>query len=108
MIRDWRLTLSAARPEFIRPVTLVRMRRMRTKSINYFASLRELAPLMVGVGLDFAASRRSHVTAISLEPSKELWREESLMKCEEISDSGTIQFSFLMDSRKLSVNCPPK
>ena len=35
---------------------------------------------MIGVALDFAVSWRSRVTAISSEPSKELWKEESLNK----------------------------
>ena len=58
--------------------------------------------------LDFAALWRSRVTAISSEPSKEQWKEESLIKHEATPDSATIQFSFRKDWSKLSVNCPPK
>ena len=54
----------------------------------------------MGVALDFAASWRSRVTAISSEPSKELWKEESPMKREATPDSATTQFSFLKDSKQ--------
>ncbi len=60
----------------------------------------------MGVALDFAASWRSRVTAISSEPLKELSKEESPIKHEATPDSATTRFSFLTDSSKLSVNCP--
>src|SRR6267378_8193430 len=97
MIRAWRLTLLAARPEFIRRVMLARTRRRGPKSINYFASLRELVPQRMGVVLDFAASWRSRATAISSEPSKELWKEVSPMKREATPDLATTRFSFRKD-----------
>ncbi len=50
------------------------------------ASLREFAPQMIGVALDFAASWRSRVTAISSEPLKELSKEESPIEAR--GDSG--------------------
>ena len=50
--------------------------------------------------LDFAALWRSRVTAISSEPSKELWKEESLIKHEATPDSATTQFSFRKDSKQ--------
>src|SRR4029453_2449916 len=107
-IRDWRFALSAARPEFIRPVTRARTRRRVTRSINYSASLRDFAPKRMGAVLDFAASWRSRATAICSGPSKESWKEESLMKREATPDSATTRFSFRKDSSKPSVNCPPK
>src|SRR6266850_3509233 len=97
MIRAWRLTLSAVRREFIRRVMLARTRRRRTKSINYFASLREFALQKMGVVLDFAASWRSRATAISSEPSKELRKEVSPMKREATPDLATTRFSFRKD-----------
>src|SRR4029453_7105494 len=97
--------LSAVRPEFIRHVMLARTRRTRTKSINYFAILREFAPQRIGVVLDFAASWRSRATAISSESSKDLWQEESLMKREATPDSATTRFLFPIDWSKPSVNC---
>src|SRR5882724_973479 len=107
-IRGWRLTLLAVRPEFIRRVMLARTRRRRTKSINYFESLREFALQRMGVVLDFAASWCSRATAISSEPSKELWKEVSPMKREAIPDLATTRFSFRKERSRLSVNCPPK
>src|SRR6266536_2999409 len=94
--------------EFIRRVMLERTRRRKTKSINYFASLRELVPQRIGVVLDFAASWRSRATAISSEPSKELRKEVSPMKREATPDLATTRFSFREDRSRLSVNCPPK
>src|SRR5512132_166683 len=108
MIRAWKLTLLAVHREFTRRVMLERTRRTRTKSINYFASLREFARQRMGVVLDFAASWRSRATAISSEPSKELRKEVSPMKREATPDSATTRFSFLMDSSKRWVNCPAK
>ena len=66
------------------------------------------APQRMRVELDFAASWRSRVTAISSEPSKELWKEESPIKREATADLVTTRFSFRKDSSKRSVNCPPK
>src|SRR5919106_2818419 len=99
--------LSAVHREFIRRVMRVRTRRTRTRSINYFAILREFAPQRIGVP-DFAASWRSRATTIFSESSKDLLKEESLMKREATPDSATTQSSFLMDSTKLLANCPPK
>src|SRR5436190_2705434 len=97
MIRAWRLMLLAVHREFTRRVTRARMRRTGTKSINYSASLRELAPQTMGVALDFAASWRSRAMAISSEPSKELWKEVSPMKREATLDLATTRFSFRKD-----------
>src|SRR5215831_20248760 len=100
--------VSAVHPEFIRRVTRARTRRRATKSINYLPSLRELAPVIIGGVLGFAASWRLRATAISSEHSKELCKEESLMKSEATPDSAMTRFSFQKDSSKLSVNCLPK
>ncbi len=46
---------------------------------------------------DFAASWCSRATAISSEPSKELWKEVSPMKREATPDLATTRFSFRKD-----------
>src|SRR5215470_8850607 len=99
--------VSAVRPEFIRRVTGAPMQRMRTESENYWASLDGFAVHQVDGVLGFDASWRSRVMESSSGRSKELWKEESLMKFEAIPDSATIQFIFRKDSIKLSVNCLP-
>src|SRR6059058_2064312 len=81
---------------------LERTRQTRTKSMNYFASLREFALQRMGVVLDFAASWCSRATAISSEPSKELRKEVSPMKREATLDLATTRFSFRTDSSRLS------
>src|SRR4030095_362627 len=105
---DWRLTLSAARRDFIRRGMLVRTQRTGTKSTSYFASLHELTPHRMRAVLDFAVLWRSRVMAACSRPSKGLWRGGSLMGCAATPDSATTQFSFLTDQIKLSVNCPRK
>src|SRR5262249_15851853 len=100
--------LSAVHREFIRRVMLARTRRIGTKSINYFASLREFVRLMMGILLDFAASWGWRITAIYWEPSKGSWKEESLMKCEATPDSAMTRFSFRKERSRLSANYQPK
>jgi hypothetical protein len=63
---------------------------------------------MMDVALDFAVSQRSRVTAVSSQFSKEQLKEESPILHEATPDSATTRFSFLMDSNKLSANCPRK
>src|SRR5262249_14612716 len=100
--------LLAVHREFIRLVTRVRTRRRGTRSTNYSASLSEFAALTIAVTHDFAASWRSRATEASSGSSKELWKEGSLMQCEAITDSATIQFSSPKDLIKLSANYPRK
>src|SRR6266480_5898475 len=107
MIRVWKLTPLAAPRGFIRRATLTPRRQISKTWTNCWRSLRELEWKPTNVARDFVARWLSHVKVRYLASLKELSKEQLSTQRVARTDSVTIRSLCRMDSKRLSVNCPP-